>query len=184
MSKYIKNLPIFLYPYAYLILVVLIMLIGKYEDFFESIPNEIGGFIFWGIIFGFNTYCLVRAILNTVLTIKGKIDLKDMAKLNMVTKLIHIPAYIFNFILGVIGALLGLWGIGFFVIAVFADLFTIITTGVNAIGLNVRLPKEKVTGVGLAVLYCILNFVYCADVVVAIIENIQVKKHRQKFSNI
>ncbi len=177
MSKYIKNLPIFLYPYAYLILILGIILIGEYEDVIDLIPHEIGSFVFWGIIFGFNIYCLIRSIINTVLAAKGKITLKDMAKLNMLIKLVHIPAYLFNFALGCAGLLLSIWGLGFIIVAVLADLFTIITTGVNAIGLSIALSKEKVTGKGLAILYGILNFIYCADVAVAIIEFIQVKKH-------
>lgn len=179
MNKYIKNLPLFLYPYAYLLLLLFIGLTSDPDNYIRVIPDNImSGLLFGSIIF-FNLYCLFRSIANSILAARGKIDIKDMAKLNMLIKLVHIPAYIFNFILGACGVLLTIWGVGFVIVAVFADLFTIITTGINAIGLAARMKKEKVTTGGLATLYGFLNFVYCVDVVFAVFEFLQVKKYKE-----
>lgn len=85
------------------------------------------------------------AIYNAIVTARSsKYDALTDSKINLITKGVQIPAYIFHFVLGCLGLTLSVWGIGVIIFAVVVDFLSILTTGISAIGLHVRMAKDGV----------------------------------------
>lgn len=169
MKKYIRLLPVILYPYAYLIIMFFYIKLFSEKDYANDILEAIG------IIY--NLYSLIIAIINAVQTARGRYTAHQAAKMNLVIKGVQIPAYMFHFLVGMVGALMSVWGIGFILWAILIDILTIALTGINAIGCCIRLCKEGMLSKGKSVFFALCSFVYCIDVV-AIMLYIMVKKKR------
>ncbi len=168
MKKYIRMLPVILYPYAYLI----IMLI--YIPFFSEKAYAFD--VLKVIALTYNLYSLIIVITNAVQIARGRYTAHQAAKMNCVIKGVQIPAYMFHFLLAMLGGLLSVWGIGFILWAILIDILTIALTGINAIGCCIRMCKEGMISKGKSVFYALCSFVFCIDVVVAIILYIKAKK--------
>lgn len=166
MKKYLKLIPLILYPYAYLIGVAGLYIADEILPFF-SVSN-ISEYLFWGVIILYNVYVLFIAVFNAVLTAGKRYTAYDGAKINLIVKGVQIPAYILHFLMGLAGLIMSVWGIGFIVIAVFVDLLTIIFTGISAIGCSIKMKKEGILPLRGAILTGIGSFIYCLDVAVAI----------------
>lgn len=93
---------------------------------------------------------------------------RSLALASMVLKLIQIPAYVTVFLLGCIFALT-IWLFAFVIVLFFLDCLTILLTGLIGLTASIRCAGEKRVSKGLCVANGILSFVFCADVVLAII---------------
>ncbi|MBE6862194.1 MAG: hypothetical protein E7497_04770 [Ruminococcus sp.] len=174
MKKYLRLLPLILYPYAYIIYFILLFTIN---DISEKIANLLtSGFVV--LIIGYTVLTLITAISSTVLAVKGKYSAYETAKMNLAVKAWHIPAYIFHLIMFGVGMIASIWGIGFIMIAVIVDLLTIALSGINAVSCAVKLKKEGIISKGTTILFGIGSFIYCLDLLVAIIYVFQSRKHR------
>lgn len=173
MKKYLKILPLILYPYAYLIwLVIYFFAFGMLEEkYYETILD-----VLFVVFIVFNLYVGVITIYNAVITSRNRYTAYEVAKMNLAVKAWQIPAYIFHFIMGVLGLLMGIWGIAFLLIAITVDVITIALTGINAIGCAIKMKKDGVVNTAVAVLMAIGSFVFCLDVIVAIVYVILSKK--------
>ena len=101
MKKYLKMIPVMVYPYAYL--PALIMLFSTpYED--AKIDAVYDGIIIYAVLL--HLLVLAISIFNSVVTAKGAYSTADAARINMVTKEAQIPAYAVHFILGCMGFLI------------------------------------------------------------------------------
>ncbi len=170
MKKYIRLLPVILYPYAYLIIIIFYILIFDGKTY--------GLDILKAIVIIYNLYSLIITIVNVVQTARGRYTAYQAAKMNWVIKGVQIPAYIFHFLVGMVGALLSVWGIGFVLWAILIDILTIALTGINSIGCCIRLCKEGMISKGKSVFCALCSFIFCVDVVVAIILYITVRKRK------
>ncbi len=168
MKKYIRLLPVILYPYAYLIIMLIYIPLFSEKEYAFNILLVVG------IIY--NLYSLIITIINAVQTARGRYTAHQAAKMNLVIKGVQIPAYMFHFLVGMVGALMSVWGIGFILWAILIDILTIALTGINAIGCCIRMCKEGMLSKGKSVFFALCSFVFCIDVVVAIILYIMVKK--------
>lgn len=167
------NLPIILYPYAYLIILILSTVIKMTE--LAAIPL----FILFIVIHPM----IIASLIADFRIAKNKIvPAKSMATFNMVTKLVHIPAYIFHFILGVLGSLASVWGIGFVMFAIIIDLITIAATGTLSLSTIIGAYKQKVLSLPVAIICGIFSYIYCIDVIVVIILKIIVNNHTEKLA--
>lgn len=173
MKKYIKMLPLILYPYAYLILLLTIFLAG---DAFDWIETHITDNFIVILIQVYHILVLIDAIYGAVSVARSNDTPIQAARMNLVIKGLHIPAYIFHFILGVAGCLMSVWGIGFIMFAIAIDVLTIAFTGISAIGCMVKLKKSDVLSTVITVLAVIGSFIFCVDVVIAIMLFIITKK--------
>lgn len=163
------NLPIVLYPYGYMIAILMVFLTdGKSDGLSAAIL--VGVFLI--------LHPLVWAMLITNFRTMSVVDSKKLATLNMAVKLAHIPAYIVHFLLGVFGALASVWGIGFFVFAVSIDLITIGISGTFSLATVISLYKQKRISKLLAIVAGILSYIYCVDVIVAIIVKVVSSKKK------
>lgn len=164
MKKYLKMLPLLLYPYIYMLaLFGYFFLVMKIDG---SARMQSYGLLFllcFAVVC--NLYVLIAVIVMLVRAVKGKYSAKELAKMNFLIKLIQVPAYLIHFLLGCLGVLASVWGIGIVFWAVLIDIITISLTGFNGIGACVQSYREKKVGKGGAILFAIMNFLFCVDVI-------------------
>jgi len=98
--------------------------------------------------------------------------------MNMVIKLVHIPAYVAIFILG-FAFLLTIFTFVFSIFLFILDVMTIFLTGVIGLSGVIRGYFEKKLSMKSAVIHGILQFVFCVDVISAIIVYRKAKKSSQ-----
>ena len=110
------------------------------------------------------------------MAVKGNYNAIELVKMNMIIKLVHIPAYIIHFLLGMLGLLASVWGIGFILWAIIIDLVTIGLTGMVGISACICCRKEGLLTKSMSLLYAFSSFIYCVDVVSAIVFFVKVKK--------
>lgn len=168
MKKYIRLLPVMLFPYVYLIFLAVTAFITM--SFGE-----------WGLAVGavFIIAALVCSVSSAVFTARGESTAYEAAKMNLIVKCVQIPAYIFHFLLGAAGTVMSVWGIGVIMFVVIIDVITIVLTGINAVGCVVRICRENVIGSGMAVLMGICSFIFCIDVGTAVFLFVKGGRSRQ-----
>ncbi len=121
---------------------------------------------------------LISFICNAVffsLSMAQKWDAKRIALANMIVKLIHIPAYLAIFVLGVLFII----SIFTYVISIFFILFdvaAILLTGLIGVSAVIRARAEGKITDAFTVINGILQFIFCADVVSSIIAFVKAKK--------
>lgn len=175
MKKYIRLLPLILYPYAYII-----YFIFYYCNIRIILANMSFTYInsFTVLLIGYNVITMVIAISSTVLAVKGKYTAHETAKMNLAVKAWHIPAYIFHFVMFCVGMIASIWGIGFIMVAVIVDVLTIALSGINAISCAVKLKKDGIISKRTAILFGIGSFIYCLDLIIAIVYIFRSRKHK------
>lgn len=182
MKKYIKLIPLIIYPYAYLIWLIMMFIT---DDTVEKLIGSDGYIILFDAIFIiFNIYVLVIMLYNLIVTIKGKYTAYEAAKMNLTIKAWQIPAYIFHFIMGAVGTIMSVWGIGFIMVAVLVDVITIALTGINSVGCTVRLKKDGVISLKTAIFCGIGSFLFCIDVIVALFYVTRSRKHKKNMEGL
>lgn len=176
MKKYVKLLPLILYPYAYLLWII--FMVVTQDTVIEEISEQMDlGMGIYGIIFVvYNIYVIFISIYHAVTTARNDSPAKEAARTNLVIKSVQIPAYIFHFIMGVIGFCMGIWGIGFLLVAVLVDVLTISFTGISAIGCGIKMKKEGHMSTGAAVVASIGSFLFCIDIFVALFYVVKSRK--------
>lgn len=172
-----KLIPLILYPYAYIILMILYIPMA----YAAGLQNPDKNGLFFAIIMLvaaiYNIYVIVISIYNAVITSKLQFSVTDAAKRNLIIKGCQIPAYIFHFILAFLGLLMSVFGIGLIMWAFIIDVLTIYFSGISSIGCAVRLCKEKQISKFAAVFLIIGSFIFCVDIVVAIVYMVKSRKN-------
>lgn len=163
MWKYLKMIPVIFYPYAYLI-VILVMFITRHA-------SEFSWFFSFIFIYGFfvNILAFVFSITNMIQTVRKKYTTIEATKINLIVKLCQIPAYILNFVLGLVGVVMNVWGIPIIAFAIIVDCITIFMTGFSQIGCSSLLYKDDKISSTLSTWLTLGSFIYVIDVVIAII---------------
>lgn len=159
LKQYSRLIPLILYPYTYLIVLVI---------FFISNLDENGiSILYWlGIIY--NIYVLCLSIYHSITVVRKQIPARDAASTNLLVKTLQIPSYIFHCLMLFIGMAMGIWGIGFSIVALTVNVLSILLTGISAIGCCVRMKQEGYLSTGLVILMMIGSFLIFLDIVVAI----------------
>ena len=111
---------------------------------------------------------------------RGKYTARELTKMTMIFKLVQIPAFLFHFLIGAMGLLMSVWGIGFIMLAILMDVLSIFLTGMVGIGAAIACAKQKALSKGGAVIYAILNFIFCVDVVSSIIYFIVIRQRSKQ----
>lgn len=154
-----------LYPYAYLLWLSGIAVVNG-AGWYDS---DIAQLLFHGLFIVYNIYVVIIAIYNAVVTARDGFTARDAAILNAVVKGVQIPAYIFYFVMGLLGTLMSVWGIGLILLAIIVDVLTIVLSGISAIGCAVKMVKEGRMQPAFALLAGLASFVFCIDIIAAII---------------
>lgn len=167
MKKYLKLIPLILYPYAYLILLFSMFIFQK--TFGNAAASENLFVVLIGVFAIYHIYVLFIAIYNSVAMAKKRYSAHEAAKMNLAVKCWQIPAYIFHYLLGLLGLFMSIWGIGVILFVLVIDLLTIILTGIHSIGCTIRMKKDGILSPRLAFFTGVGSFIYCADIVIAIV---------------
>lgn len=150
--KYGKLIPLILYPYAYWLWVIC----------------EQGLFLVIATLI-YNIYVLFISIYHPISVVRKNVSTQDAARMNLLIKGLQIPAYLFHFLLGIAGIMLGpIFGFPLIVLAVVVDWLTILLSGISSIGCNIQMKREGLISTGKAFWMLIGSFVYCVDVFIAI----------------
>ena len=123
MKKYLLALPIFLFPYS-----LLFGLYCLYTGFLMESVFQNNGYLLILALFLCTLVSLAFTGALCAWSLAKKTDAAEMAKLNMIVKLVHIPAYIAIFLLGAV-MLISVWGIGFTIVFFLHDVAAIAMTG-------------------------------------------------------
>lgn len=159
---------IFIYLVA--ILPILLLADGKNQFisfmwerlFFRNIFVPLGILLLFGIIMYFINIAVLLKAWN------GIWDARELSRLNMIVKLVQIPAYVFIFILGLLCTVM-IFTIGITLAFMLLDLFAVGMTGLFAAAAFRSLKKEqKITG-KMQALCSFASFLFCIDVVIAIL---------------
>ena len=120
----------------------------------------------------------VALICTTVLfitIIAKKWDSREALRINMLIKLIQVPAYLIIFIIG-LACLLTIFTLGFSIILFILDIMTIFLTGLIGVAGIKRAHVENKLSTKAATKYGISQFIFCADVISAILVYRKVKE--------
>lgn len=165
MKKVIWLLPCALFPYS--------LFAGLYY-FLQGMGNLGESFSFLPWMFGAAFVCNVIFL---VLSMGQKWDCRKMALWNMVIKLMQIPAYLGIFLLGIVSFSL-IFTIGVAGVLFLFDCASIFLTGMIGVGAVIRCCKSGVCRKTFSVLHGILQFVFCLDLISAILVFARSKLHR------
>lgn len=92
----------------------------------------------------------------------------DLARTNMIVKLIQIPAYIFIFIIGILCTVM-IFTIGITFVLMLMDALSIGLTGLFAVAAFQNLNREGLITRKTQIIYSIASFLFCVDVIIAVI---------------
>lgn len=118
-------------------------------------------------------------------TRKGEDSYYHLAFWNMLIKLIHIPFYLFTFLMGVLflfaSVVPALIFVTPFIIIMlfFIDVFLMITSSLYGINALIRAGYKQVVSKEYAVINSILHVIFVADVISAIVFYIKVRKEKR-----
>lgn len=166
MKKYLKLLPLILYPYAYLIVLFFFSSIGRLMKEGTTVDEAFPKLELIAIVL-YNLWVLILSLWSVISGLK-RYTPTEAATMNLAVKGLQIPAYLFHFSIGVFGAIANIFGIGFVAFAILIDLVTIFFSGLFAVGSVRRLKKEGVLSSGKAFWAGFGSFLYCFDVIAAV----------------
>lgn len=157
-----------IYIYLVIILLVLIFSHNKMTEWlWENIFfNNVYIPLFLILQFG-----IIMYIVNFVFIVRawnGTWGARELAHVNMLVKLIQIPAYIFIFLAG-LACLITIFTMGISIALVFLDGFCIGMTGLLGIAAFRNMEREGRISKTRQVIYSIGSFVFCVDVILAIV---------------
>ena len=113
----------------------------------------------------------VMYILNIIFMIQarnGCFHATDFARANMIVKLIQIPAYIFIFMIGIL-CMVMIFTIGISFVLLLLDALSIGLTGLFSIAAFQNLNREGMITRKAQFIYSIASFLFCVDVIIAVI---------------
>lgn len=141
--QYSKLIPLILYPFAYLFFILIYIIITLAVSPSTNEGNWIMTIMYWIAII-YNICMLCFCIYHSASIVTKKIPASDAAWMNLAIKGFQIPSYIFHFVMGFIGAIMGIWGIGFLLVAITVCVLSILLTGISAIGCGIRMKQERI----------------------------------------
>ncbi|NDO47155.1 hypothetical protein [Clostridium sp. MD294] len=163
MKKLLPVSFIILFPYSIVLLIYSLFHTTLMKYLFHN--NIYTGFfyicIFWLISF-------INAICIFIKNITHKRNALQLAKINMIIKLIQIPAYIVLFIVG-IACMFTIFTFGISFVLLALDCASIFLSGLIGLSAVKQNYTEGIFSIKELFLHSILQFIFCADVISAII---------------
>lgn len=166
------NHTIILYPYYYMIYIAVFLIVMANGSHLSVEAQEMS----LAIIILVTPVTIGTLIADFIINAHHYVGQEKLARLNMIIKLVHIPAYITHFVLGLLGSVASVWGIGIILWAIIVDLVTIAISGTHALTCVIGISKHKVVKKSVLIAAAILSYIYCVDVVVSIVFYIMVRK--------
>ncbi len=167
----------------YLILFALALVFSCYQFSFSTFIMEKvflnNGLILAGVILLYTLFCCALSIVCFIVSIRKKWDALELAEIAMKIKLIQIPAYVLIFILGVL-FLISIFTFAFTFILFVLDCMFMFTTGLLVAASVIITVKNEALELKNAIWVIISQFVFCADVVAAILFYKKLKQLKAK----
>jgi len=163
MKKWIFALPIMVFPYLLLAILGCIFSGFLIETLFQ---NNIFCCILALAIFA--AVALLGVILIWVFYLPRRERASSVALLALLIKLVHIPAYVIIFVLGLL-FMITIFTVGFSLAFVLFDLVTIFLSGSVGMLAVWKFYAEERINLAECFLHSILQFVFCLDVINAVI---------------
>lgn len=130
--------------------------------FFNNIFVPLGFILLFGIgMYVVNIFVIIKAS-------RGQWNVLELARTNMLVKIIQIPAYAIVFVMGLLCCVM-IFTIGISFALMALDMFSIGLTGMFACAAFYRLRKERLITPKMQALYSFASFLFCADVIIAVI---------------
>ncbi len=162
MRKYIPFIGIILFPYFIVFAIICIFTGFLMDTVFNNNPFLL---VFIIIVLFILSLLSVPAIL--VPGFKKK-NVTELLRINMIIKLLHIPAYLLIFIFGLL-CMITIFTIGVTFILMILDGMTIILSGLIGISSIINGLRENKISLKQAVIHGVLQFIYCVDVISSIV---------------
>ena len=164
-------LPAAALPYILLMAMWILMKASRVMEtvFHNNAFELIGVFLIYMLI------ALIGTVTFFVLSILKSWDSVSLAKIAAIIKLIQIPAYILIFVLGVLFAIT-IFTFIFSAIFMIVDVLSVCMSGLITIAAVISAAKEGKRPLKHSIWVILLQFVFCADVVAAVIFYKQIKK--------
>lgn len=159
-----------IFIYLTSLLIVLLFTNGKNEitTFLWEYLFHNNVFVPLGFLLIFGIFMYISNILFFLRARNGNWCALELARTNLIVKLVQIPAYLLNFGIGLLCTLM-IFTIGISFVLMLLDAFAIGMTGLFAASAFYNLKKEKkITGT-MQALCTIASFLFCVDVIIAVI---------------
>lgn len=170
-------LPMILLPYLSL-LALAIVFFSSSNPFFASLMQSVfadNGLYLLATLLGIALLAVVLSVLCFALSIKKEWDALSLAKTAVVVKLIQIPAYIAIFVVGLL-MLITLWTIPVALVLYLLDGLVLILSGLLTVSSVMNAVRAGQTTYQRSWWVIVLQFVFCLDVVAAILHFRQLRK--------
>ena len=109
--------------------------------------------------------CSINIFITSILF---KRSARELLHINMLIKIIHVPAYILIFFIGLF-SLITIFTAGITVALIILDGLTILLTGLIGLAGIIRAFVENKLPKKTAIIHAVLQFVFCADVISSIV---------------
>lgn len=116
----------------------------------------------------FGLIALISAVCLCISNLVRKGDALELARTNMIIKLVQIPAYFLIFVIGFI-CMITIFTIGISLVLMLLDCASILFSGLVGVSAVKRCHGDNILSTNETVLHGILQFLFCADIVSAII---------------
>ena len=156
MKKLFLAIFIILFPYSIVLLIT------------SLFHTTLMKYLFHNNIYTLWIIALISAIFICIKNIINNNNALETAKINMIIKILQIPAYIFIFIIG-LACLFTIFTFGISFLLITLDCASIFLTGIIGVSAVKCNYTEKILSSKELFLYSILQFVFCADIVSAVI---------------
>ena len=163
MKKIFLYFLIILFPYFIVFLICSLLNQSLMKYVFHN--NVYFGLLYLG---AFWFIALISAIIICINNFVKKADAVETARINMIIKLVQIPAYLFVFVTGLL-CLLTIFTFAITFVLAVLDCASIILSGLIGVSAVRRSYADGVLSKFEMVIYSILQFVFCFDVISSII---------------
>ena len=159
MKKFLLALPTVLFPYIPLILIV--------SGVWLPVAIAIAAVMFF--------VTLIFTVLYYVFAFKHKWETKTLALFSMLVKLLHIPAYIMLFVVG-LGGMLMVKLIAVTLFVVIFDWLLMFLSGVLTLPTYIKALKGHIITGFEAIILSVFSFIFCIDILFAVVAYILISK--------
>ena len=162
MKKFLL-LPTILFPYLFSSILLCVYIRGN-----------IGGKLVIALLICTIISLVLAFICNAIfLALSRKDDYNSLAKLALIVKIIHIPTYVFIFILGLALGLVFFMAIPLILLLVIVDYLTLFFSGTLSFTATIKSLKKAKT---LSITTLVCQFFFCLDIISLIVYCIKIKK--------
>ena len=174
MKKFLLSLPVLLFPYS-----IIFALFCIWSGFLMETLFQNNAFLLIFALLFFFVIALGFSITTCALGLIKNWDYVELSRLNMLIKLLSIPAYIMIFIIGIL-CFITIFTFVVSFILIILDCMAILLSGLIGVCAIKRCYDNKAISSKEMILHSILQFIFCVDIISSIIVFIKAKKAKKQ----